>query len=115
MRLGRIILAGLAPFFGLSAIAAGWMTGTGPSLSSGQIAGSFLAGSLPHLLSVVPFAIAVDQSPARPSPHQPGSHSFFLSLKALASTPFQSSLWLLASALGVNLFFRRHACAPLRC
>jgi hypothetical protein len=91
------------------------MTGTDPGLASGQIAGSFLASSLPRLLSVVPFAITADQSPARPAPPQPGTHSFLLSLDALASTPFQSSLCLLASALGVNLFFRRHACAPLRC
>jgi hypothetical protein len=115
VRLGRIILAGLAPFFSLSAMAAGWMTGTDPGLSSGQIAGSLLTSSLPHLLSVVPFAIAADQAPARPLPPQPGTHSFFLSLSALSTTPFQSSLCLLASAIGVNLFFRRHACAPLRC
>jgi len=114
--LRRIILAGLAPFFSLTALAAGWVTGADAGLLAGQITGSFLANSLPRLLSVVPFALATaEHSPARPSPQQRGTHSFLLSLHALASTPFESSLWLLASVVGVNLFFRRHTFAPLRC
>jgi hypothetical protein len=71
---------------------------------------------LPRLLSVVPFVLtAADQAPARPSAQQRGTHSWLLSLDALASTPYQSSLWLVASALGVSLYFRRHTFAPLRC
>jgi len=114
--LRRIILVGLAPFFSLTALAAGWVTGADAGVLAGQITGSFLANSLPRLLSVVPFAIATtEHSPAQPSPQQRGTHSFLLSLQALASTPFESSLWLLASILGVNIFFRRHTFAPLRC
>jgi hypothetical protein len=114
--LRRIILAGLAPFFSLTALAAGWVTGANAGLLASQITGSFLANSLPRLLSVVPFAIATaDHLPARPSTQQRGTHSFLLSLNALASTPFESSLWLLASVVGVSFFFRRHTFAPLRC
>ena len=113
MKLGRIILAGLAPLFSLSAVAAGWMTGTTTATSTGQVA---LAQSLPRLLSAVPYVLAgVEQSPVRTPSEGRGAHSVLLSLDALAFTPFEGSLWLLASLFSINLLYRTHAFAPLRC
>jgi hypothetical protein len=115
VKLGRIILAGLAPLFSLSAVAAGWMTGTGAVAPAGHITAASFAHSLPRLLSVVPYVLAADQAQAHPSPEPRNSYAAVLSLEALFATPLQGSLWLVGSLFSISLLYRRHSFAPLRC
>ncbi len=114
VKLGRILLAGLAPLFSLSAVAAGWMTSA--SAPADHVTAASFAHSLPRLLSVVEFVLAgVDQAQEHLSPEHRTPHAAVFSLEALVSTPFQGSLWLVGSLYSVDLHQRRHAYAPLRC
>jgi len=115
VKLGRIILAGLAPLFSLSAVAAGWMTGTTPAAPE-QITAASFAHSLPRLLSVVPYVLAgADQAADHQTADHGRTHAALFSLEALFATPLEGSLWLLASLFSISLLYRRHAYAPLRC
>ena len=112
MRLGRIILAGLAPLVGLSAFGAGMVTDAIPSKSAQQLAP---ADSLPQLLqAVAPMLISGHEPGPAPSFDAPAARAV-LALRALAATPFRGSLWLLSSLLAVDLLARRHQRALLRC
>ena len=114
MKLGRILLAGLAPLFSLSAVAAGWMTNA--AAPTDHVTAASFAQSLPRLLSVVEFVLAgVDQAQDHATPQHRAPHAAVYSLEALVSTPFQGSLWLVGSQYSVNLLQRRHSSAPLRC
>jgi hypothetical protein len=112
MRLGRILVAGLAPLIGFSALV---LVASG---QSGLHARNPEQGADPlarFLRSVVQLATApaefasVSASPERPSPQA------VLAFSALAATAFRHSLWLLASLLAVNFLARRHQRALLRC
>jgi hypothetical protein len=116
VKLGRIILAGLAPLFSLSAVAAGWMTGNASAAPTGQITAASFAHSLPRLLSVVPYVLAgADQTADHQTTDHGRTHAALFSLEALFATPLEGSLWLLASLFSISLLYRRHACVPLRC
>jgi hypothetical protein len=74
-----------------------------------------LADSLPRFLAVVSFVVSsAEHSPAQGTEHAK-SHAQLLSLEALSTTPYQGSVWLLSSGLGISFLFRRHAFAQLRC
>jgi hypothetical protein len=107
MRLGRIILAGLAPLVSLSAFAASWIPDAIHSKSPQHVAptDSLLRAAVPVLISAGESAAPRENS----APHAR------LTLQALTTTPFRSSLWLVASLVAVDLLVRRHQRALLRC
>lgn len=101
MRLGRIILAGLAPLVGISALAARPAAFIPPE--SRQISPAY---ALPLLFqAVVPLLISAADSDSRASLHT-SSANCGLTLPVL---------WLLASVVAVDLLFRRHTRTRLRC
>jgi len=108
MRFRRTLLASLAPLIGLSALLAAMSAE--PQLSGG--------GSRPLtrlLQSVVQLVTPANEfSLAAPSPERPSAHSL-LAFGALAATPFRHSLWMISRRPAVNLGFRRHQRALLRC
>ncbi len=113
MRLGRIILAGLAPLVSLSAFAAGFVPDFhAPSKSAQQLA---MADSLPRLFqAVVPLLISAAESVSAAPLVNRTAHAIF-TLDVLTATPFRGSLWLLSSLAAVNFLRRRHQPLLLRC
>src|SRR5712692_9219579 len=109
MRLGRIILASLAPLVSFSAFAGALIPDAIPSKSAQQVAPADLL-----LRAVVPLLISAAES-ASAAPLENSTHHAILTLQALTSTPFRSSLWLVASLVAVDLVLRRHQRALLRC
>lgn len=104
MRLGRIILAGLAPLVSLSALAAAYPDAYFPSQSARQMA---TADSLPRLFqAVVPLLICAAESTSTAALQSSSAHTL-LNLEA--------PLWLLGSRVAVDLHARRHQRAFLRC
>jgi hypothetical protein len=101
VRFGRIILAGLAPLVGLSAIAAHMLAFAPHSEAAPQVTS---ADALPRLLqAVLPLFAAAESATAAPLPN-PVQHA-----------PLILSLWLLASLAAVDLLERRHIRTLLRC
>jgi hypothetical protein len=113
MRLGRIILAGLAPLVSLSAFAAGFVPDSYvPSRSAQQLSA---ADSMPRLFeAVVPLLISAAESASTAPLESRTVHAVF-TLEALTATPFRHSLWLLASVVAVDFFQRKHQSSLLRC
>jgi hypothetical protein len=113
MRLGRIILAGLAPLVSLSAFAAGFVPDSySPSKSAQQLTS---ADSMSRLFqAVVPLLISAAESASAAPLESRTAHAVF-TLEALTSTLFRHSLWLLASGVAVNFFHRGHQTTLLRC
>jgi hypothetical protein len=104
MRLGRIILAGLAPLVNLSAL----VPGLAPSillLKSAHHAAA--ADSAPSLLQAPLLISAAEHTSVSSSLDYRAPHA----IVAL----FRSSLWLVASLVAVDLLVRRHQRALLRC
>ena len=106
------MLAGLAPLVGLSALAAAMVTGFDIRAVSLQAS----PDSLPRLLHpVVTFLLSAAEDIATVAPPQRPAPKATLALEALSSTPLRSSLYLVASAVAVNLLRRRHQRILLRC
>jgi hypothetical protein len=57
---------------------------------------------------------ANEYSLAAPAPERPQAHAL-LAFTALADTSFRHSLWMISARPAINLAFRRHQRAPLRC
>ncbi len=106
MRFGRMILAGLAPLVGLSALAAGLAAYPHqhiPPKSAQQVAS---ADPLPRLLqAIAPWLVSAANSIASSSSGHGAARAVF-TLEAL---------WLLAGLFAINFFERRHQRAFLRC
>jgi hypothetical protein len=112
MRFGRIMLAGLAPLVGLSALAAAVVT----SFETLSVSRPASVNSLPRLWHpVVSFLLSAADYIAAVAPTQRPATRATLSLGALSGTPLRSSLYLVASLIAVNLLSRRHQRALLRC
>jgi len=110
MRLGRIILAGLAPLVNLSALVPGLAPGIIPFKPAHHSAVAISACILVIPLLTSPSEGAfVSSSLDHRAPHA------ILTLGALSATPFRSSLWLVTSLVAVNLILRRHQRKLLRC
>jgi hypothetical protein len=106
MRFRRTLLASLAPLIGLSALLAAMS-------AEPQVSGSRPLTRL--LQSVVQLVTpASDFTLAAPSTERPSAHAL-LAFAALAATPFRHSLWMISIRPAVNLAFRRHQRALLRC
>ncbi len=106
-----MILAGLAPLVGLSALAAAMVTGFDIRPVS-----SPASDSAPRLLHpVVTFLLSAAEDIATVAPSQRPAPRATLALEALSSTPLRSSLYLVASLVAVNLLQRRHQRTLLRC
>jgi hypothetical protein len=111
MRLGRMMLAGLAPLVGLSALAAAMVTGFDIRAVS-----SPASDSVPRLLHpVVTFPLSAAEDIATVAPSQHPAPKATLALAALSATPLRHSLHLVASVFAVNLLQRRHQRTLLRC
>jgi hypothetical protein len=112
MRLGRIMLAGLAPLVGLSALAAAMVT----SFETLSVSQPAAVNSLPRIWHpVVSFLLSAAEDIATVAPAQRPAPRAALGLEALSLTPLRSSLCLVASVIAVNLLLRRHQRALLRC
>jgi hypothetical protein len=112
MRLGRIMLAGLAPLVGLSALAAAMVT----SFETLSVSRPATVNSLPRMWHpVVSFLLSAAEDVATVAPAQRPAPRAALSLEALSGTPLRSSLYLVASLIAVNLLQRRHQRTLLRC
>jgi hypothetical protein len=112
MRLGRIIVAGLAPLVGLSALTAYMMAQAAPAESAQQVSS---ADSLPGLFhAVVPLLMAAADSSPAGSLERPPAYAM-LAFQALAATRLGGSLCLLASLVALDLLARRHTRSLLRC
>ncbi len=111
MRFRRTILASLAPLIGLSALLASMSAAMSaePQVSGGGRPLTRLLQSVVQLVTP-----ANEYSLAAPSPERPSAHAL-LTFAALAATPFRHSLWMISSRPAVNLAFRRHQRALLRC
>lgn len=113
MRLGRIIVAGLAPLISLSALVMAVAGEPGVSSASNfhPSADSLarLLRSVVHLVAPAAENASVSAPSGRPSPQA------VLSFSALVATPFRHSLWMLEKRVAVDLFARLHQRAPLRC
>ena len=111
MRFRRTILASLAPLIGLSALLASMSAAVSaePQVSRGS-------RPLTRLLQCVVQLVtpASEYSLAAPAPERPSPHAL-LAFAALAATPFRHSLWMISIRPAVNLAFRRHQRALLRC
>jgi hypothetical protein len=107
MRFRRTFLASLAPLIGLSALLAAMSAE--PQLSGGSRPLTRLLQSVVQLVTP-----ANEFSLAAPSPERPSAHAL-LAFAALAATPFRHSLWMISSRPAVNLAYRRHQRALLRC
>jgi hypothetical protein len=108
MRFRRTILASLAPLIGLSALLASAMSAE-PQVSGGGRPFTRLLQSVVQLVTP-----ASDYSLAAPSPERPSAQAL-LNFSALAATSFRHSLWMISARPAVNLAFRRHQRALLRC
>jgi hypothetical protein len=107
-----MMLAGLAPLVGLSALAAAMVTG----FDLRAVSRPSSPDSLPRLLyPVVTFLLSAADDVATVAPAQRPAPKATLALEALSSTPLRRSLYLVASVLAVNLLQRRHQRALLRC
>jgi hypothetical protein len=111
MRFRRTILASLAPLIGLSALLA--------SMSAAMSAEPQASGGNRPLIRLLQSVVqlvtpASEFSLAAPSPERPSAHAL-LAFAALADTPFRHSLWMISSRPAVNLAYRRHQRALLRC
>jgi len=111
MRFRRTILASLAPLIGLSALLASMSAAMSaePQVSGGGRPLTRLLQSVVQLVTP-----AHEYSLAAPSPERPSAQAL-LTFAALAATPFRHSLWMISSRPAVNLAFRRHQRALLRC
>lgn len=106
--------AGLAPLVGLSALAAAMVAGFGP----GAAPRTASANTLPYLFHPVVsllLSAAHEVSTAAPAPPEHSTPRAALSLEAMAATPLGGSLYLIAAVAAVDLLFRRHQRALLRC
>jgi hypothetical protein len=105
VRFGRIILVTLAPLLGLSAISA--VAAAGPAVSNEHKSNSLTR----LLLSVVTPMVesSISSQPERPSPQA------VLLIAALADTPFQHSLWMVASQTVLPFSPRSQHRSQLRC
>lgn len=106
--------AGLAPLVGLSALAAAMLAGLGP----GTISRPASANALPYLFHPVVsllLSAAHDAGIATPAPPQHSTPRAAFSLAAISATPLGSALYLVAAIVAVDLRFRRHQPALLRC
>jgi hypothetical protein len=110
MRLGRIVIAGLAPLFGLSAFAA-----TLISLPENQSAQSRPADPLPHLFASVLTCFAAAEHTARSTPLCKPAPNALLGLEGLRTSPLGGSLWLVQSSFANDWGERRHQRNTLRC
>lgn len=107
-----MMVAGLAPLIGLSALAAAMVTG----FDIRAVSSPASPDSLPRLLHpVVTFLLSAAEDIATVTPSQRPAPRATLALEALSSTPLRSSLYLVASLVAVNLFRRRHQRTLLRC
>jgi hypothetical protein len=107
MRFRRTILASLAPLIGLSALLAAMSAE--PQVSGGVRPLTRLLQSVVQLVTP-----AGEYALAAPSPERPSAHAL-LAFAALSATPFRRSLWMISGRPAVNLDFRRHRRAQLRC
>jgi hypothetical protein len=107
-----MMVAGLAPLIGLSALAAAMVTG----FDIRAVSRPASPDSFPRLLHpVVTFLLSAAEDIATVTPSQRPAPRATLALEALSSTPLRSSLYLVASLVAVNLFQRRHQRTLLRC
>ncbi len=107
-----MILAGLAPLVGLSALAAAMVTG----FDIRAVSHPASTDSLPRLLHpVVTFLLSAAEEIATVAPSQRPAPKAALALQALSTTPLRRSLYLVSSVFAVNLSERRHERIPLRC
>jgi hypothetical protein len=105
-----MMLAGLAPLVGLSALAAAMVTGFDIRAISRP------ADSVPRLLHpVVTFLLSAAEDIGTVTPSQHPAPKAALALEALSATPLRRSLCLVASVFAVNLLERRHQRTLLRC
>jgi hypothetical protein len=108
MRIGRIILAGLAPLVSLSALAA--HIAANPQTQERQVASPDVLSHFLHAAS--PFIAPADTASATPA--DPSPQAVF-ALEALTPTPLGGALCLVASAAALLLHKRRHLRIFLRC
>lgn len=107
MRFRRTFLASLAPLIGFSALMAAMCVEPGVTRGARPLIRLFQ--------SVVQLAApACDYTTAGPSHERPPARAL-LAFAALAVTPFGHSLWMVARRPSIQLSFRRHLQAPLRC
>jgi hypothetical protein len=112
MRFRRSILVSLAPLIGFSALMAAMCVESGGARGARPLI-RLLQSRL--LQSVVQLAApACDYTTAGPSHERPPARAL-LAFAALAVTPFGHSLWMVARRPSIQLSFRRHLQAPLRC
>ena len=109
MRFGRIILAALAPFLSLPALAG--------DVARQDVSRPTAADSRVGLLrSMVLFAVSAAESgsPAL-AQTRPAAQAVFALEALLVATPFKHSLWLMTSVAAFDLIGRQHRRALLRC
>ena len=104
MRIGRIVVAGLAPVLGLSALLAA--AGKSPQKADSAVR---------LFLSAVSLAAPPAEFAAASAPSERSSSQAMLGFAALATTSLRCSLWMVASFVAVNLLVRRHQRLLLRC
>jgi hypothetical protein len=108
----RTIFASLAPLIGLSALLAAASAEAGVTRAARPLI-RLLQSRL--FQSVVQLATpAGDYASAGASQERPAAQSL-LAFAALAVTPFAHSLWMVARRPSIQLSFRYHLQAPLRC
>jgi hypothetical protein len=109
VRLGRIILAALAPLLSLPALAG--------DVARQDVSRPTAADSRAGLLrSMALFAVSAAESGC-PAPAQagPAAQAVFALEALLVATHFKHSLWLVASVAAFDLLGRQHRRALLRC
>jgi hypothetical protein len=107
-----MMLAGLAPLVGLSALAAAMVTG----FDIRAVSRPASTDSIPRLLHpVVTFLLSAAEDIATVTPSQRPAPRASLGLAALCGTPLRHSLCLVSSVLAVNVIERRHQRTLLRC
>ena len=104
MRIGRIILASLAPLLGLSALSAAMATG--PAVSNEKTLTRLLLLSV--VTPMVESSVLSDRT-ERPSPQA------VIPFTALAETPFKHSVWMVASRTAPPFSPHSHQRSQLRC
>lgn len=103
MRIGRIILASLAPLLGLSALSAAMATG--PVVSNEKT----LTRLLLSVVTPMAESSVLSDRTERPSPQA------VLPFAALAETPFKHSLWMVTSQTVLPFSPRSQHLTQLRC
>jgi hypothetical protein len=107
-------MRGLAPLVGLSALAAAMVAGL-DARSVTRPASISVLPQLFHPVVTMLLSAAHEISISTPAPSQRTTPRATLALEAISSTPLGSALFLVISAAAVDLRFRRHQRALLRC